>query len=93
MKYDLSPKFDTRQSFYGKAVVESGENSETLYSYNTKVAEITKVSEDDVQVVLFNVPKLFSRTTTRHIKEFLKQNGLKADSVEQIKRDYELVEV
>ena len=93
MNYELSPKYDSRQSFYGKARVESDDMKATLYSYETKVAEIRKVSEDDVQVVLFNAPKLFSKTTTRHIKEFLKQNGLEADSVAQIKRDYIILEV
>lgn len=93
MNYELSPQYDSRQSFYGKARVEESDSTATLYSYNTKVVEIRKIAEDDVQVVLFNVPKLFSKTTTRHIKEFLKQSGLQADSVAQIKRDYEIREV
>ena len=30
----------------------------------------------------------YSQTTLRHIKEFLKQNGFKADSKKQIMEDY-----
>ena len=30
----------------------------------------------------------YSATTLRHIKEFLKQNGFKADSKSQIEKDY-----
>lgn len=30
----------------------------------------------------------YSRTTMRHIKEFLKQNGFKVDNTKQVLRDY-----
>lgn len=84
-RYGMQTQFDKRKSFYNKADVdvddETGEK--TLYSYNTPVAKITK----DKKVTL--LPKWdLSATTLRHVKEFLKQNGLVADSLEQIRRDY-----
>ena len=88
-QYNLEPRYDSRKSFYGKAVVKTeDEKVFTLYSYNTKVCEI-----DNDTVRLYNVANLFSSTTLRHIKEFLKQHDFKADSKAQIRNDYELVEV
>ena len=94
-EYYLEPKYDSRKSFYGKAVVVEDLESNTisLYSYNTKVCEIVMTKPDDFEVVIFNVPRVFSKTTLRHIKEFLKQNGLEATSKDQIQRDYIIKEV
>lgn len=82
--YDLRTNYDTRQSFYGKARVEEENGILTLYSYNTKVAYI----ENGKAFVL----GLWSGTTTRHIKEFLKQNGFKAENSKQILKDYSVKE-
>lgn len=79
-KYNLIPKFDSRKSFYGKAVVSVDAGSIKLYSYNTLVVEIKN-----------NVPKVYgtySQTTLRHIKEFLRQHGFTAETKSQIVRDY-----
>lgn len=80
--YDLSPQFDSRQSFYGKAKVNTGDKNDQnkLYSYDTLVAEIK-----DGKPIVYGV---FSQTTLRHIKDFLKQNGFKADNAKQILADY-----
>ena len=80
--YDLSPEYDSRQSFYGKARVDTGSNDDEnkLYSYGTLVAEIK-----DGKPVVYGT---YSQTTLRHIKDWLKQNGFKADSLSQIKQDY-----
>ena len=42
--YDLHPRYDSRQSFYNKAMVDTGDRGDenVLYSYNTKVAEMIK---------------------------------------------------
>lgn len=82
--YGLRPEYDTRKSFGGKANVEiDGYGTETLYSYDTPVARYTK----DGTVEL--LPKWdYSQTTLRHVKEFLRQHGLKADSLAQIRKDY-----
>ena len=80
--YDMSPQYDARQSFYGKARVDDNGNEKTLYSYNTPVA---KIIGDKVELL----PKWdWSQTTLRHVKEFLKQNGFEASSLAQMKRDY-----
>lgn len=80
--YDLDTQHDGRQSFYGKAKVDTGADNKDnkLYSYNTLVAEIK-----DGKPVVYGV---YSQTTLRHIKEWLKQNGFKAETKDQILRDY-----
>ena len=80
--YGLEPRYDSRKSFYGKAQVDTGDKGEKnkLYSYNTLVAEIK-----DGKPVVYDT---YSATTLRHIKEWLKQNGFKADTSKQIVADY-----
>ena len=80
--YDLSPVYDSRQSFYSKARVDTGDKDDQnkLYSYNTLVAEIK-----DGKPVVYGT---YSATTLRHIKDWLKQNGFKADTSKQIMADY-----
>ena len=65
--YDLSPRYDSRQSFYGKARVKVDEpdTENKLYSYGTLVAELK-----DGKPVVYGT---YSATTLRHIKEWLKQ--------------------
>lgn len=83
--FDLAPTHDARKSFYGKARVDIDDKGSTLYSYNVPVVRIV-----DGKVELlprWNEPQ----TTLRHVKEFLKQYGFRADSLAQIGRDYEFV--
>ena len=73
----LVPEYDKRKSFYGKArtkiyfginnILEKIE----LYSYNTLVLTL----ENNEYNLNYNIDSrlLFSNTTLRHIKEFLKQ--------------------
>ena len=77
-EYYLKPIFDNCKSFYGKATVKASDDYNTLilWSYLTKVAEIA-----DGQAKVID-------TFSRHIKEFLKQNGFKAETKAQIKKDY-----
>ena len=81
--YGLEAQYDSRKSFGGKARVETDNaGTETLYSYTTPVVKIVKG-----EVTL--LPKWDSSATTlRHVKEFLKQHDLKAESKEQIAKDY-----
>lgn len=79
-KEHLSHEHDSRKSFYGKARTYQDGNKKVLVSYDTEVAYI----EDGKA----HVNGLYSATTTRHIKEFLKQNGFKADNSQQIMKDY-----
>lgn len=80
--YELSPRYDSRKSFYGKAHVDTGDNDDKnkLYSYDTLVAEIK-----DGKPVVYGT---YSATTLRHIKDWLKQNGFKAETSKQIMQDY-----
>lgn len=80
--YRLNPQFDARQSFYGKAQVDTGDKGDQnkLYSYDTLVAEIK-----DGKPVVYGT---YSQTTLRHIKEWLKQLGFKAETSKQIMNDY-----
>ena len=79
-KYELTNVYDSRKSFYGKAVVIEENNTLILFSYDTKVAEI-----QNGKASVYNTQ---SQTTVRHIKEFLLQNGFKADTKKQIINDY-----
>ena len=79
--YDLRPEYDSRKSFYNKARVNTDDpNGEKLFSYNTLVAEMK-----GGKPVVYGT---YSATTLRHIKEWLKQHGFKAESGKQIMKDY-----
>jgi len=65
MKFKLQPKYDNRQSFYGKAIVQKDGNRYVLFSYGIPVAEV-----NDGHPTIYGV---WSMTTKRHQKEFLKQ--------------------
>jgi len=84
METELKCIYDTRKSFYNKAIVIQEEDKLILISYNTRVCYI----KNNKAYVMGQ----YSQTTTRHIKEFLKQNGFKAESLKQILKDYSLKE-
>lgn len=81
MTYELSPQYDSRASFYGKARVQENDGDLELISYSTRVAVIYP----DHTATVYGA---YSATTMRHIKEFLKQNGFKAESSKQVMADY-----
>ena len=71
-EYYLEPgEYDTRKSFYKKAVVETTDDGKEIYlsSYGTLVATINT----SMEVVTVN--GWYSQTTARHINEFLAQYG------------------
>lgn len=80
--YELSPQNDSRASFYGKAQVIERDDLGLieLQSYTTIVAKIIDGKPE--------VYGTYSQTTLRHIKEFLLQNGFKAENSKQIMADY-----
>lgn len=79
-RFYMINNFDSK-GFYNKAVIQINDDStKQLYSYETLVSEI-----DGDTVKVYNVQ---SATTLRHVKEFLKQNGFKADTKQQIINDY-----
>ena len=79
---ELCPYYDSAKSFYGKAKVVEIENDVFLVSYDTIVAFFNR----DTKIA--KVIDTYSATTLRHIKEFLKQSGFKAETKKQIEKDY-----
>ena len=79
---ELCPYYNSAKSFYGKAKVIEIENDVFLVSYDTIVAFFNR----DTKVA--KVIDTYSATTLRHIKEFLKQSGFKAETKKQIEKDY-----
>ena len=69
MKTYLACLFDSRKSFYNKAVVVDFEGGKLLESYNTPVA---KVSEGKLELMS---DWDYSKTTLRHVTEFAKQTN------------------
>lgn len=80
----LIPIYDTRKSFYDKALIIQQDEFIILKSYDTNVLIIDLKLK---QVYLFDA---FSNTTLRHIKEVLKQLGFKCESKKQIEQDYKV---
>ena len=80
--YELSPHYDSAKSFYGKAIVVKINNDVFLVSYDTVVASFNEEEK------IMRIDDTYSATTLRHIKEFLKQNGFKAETKKQIENDY-----
>lgn len=68
--YELSARYDTRKSFYGKAkIIELDNGTVQLQSYDTIVGEI----KNNKYYQLWNGK---TQTTSRHIKEFKKQYNI-----------------
>ena len=84
----LKPIYDSRKSFYNKATITEDANGKYLTSYNTVVARITDKNNGYQIAPYAEIYGIYSQTTLRHIKEFLKQNGFKAESKAQIEKDY-----
>lgn len=76
----LEPQYDSAKSFYRKAQVINKEGITQLQSYSTIVAEIK-----NNKAHIFGT---YSQTTLRHLKEFLRQQGFKAETKKQIEQDY-----
>ena len=92
MTYELEPRYDTRQSFYGKAKVEARKTSKgfyitELYSYGKLVADI----KDYGELKKYCYYGKYSQTTTRHQKEFFKQNGLSDKEIKELFKNDKLV--
>ena len=71
MYYELSPRYDSRASFYGKAHIKETTKSYILVSYDTEILKLDK-NTGKIKFLCSN-DWAFSRTTIRHINEFLKQ--------------------
>lgn len=86
MLYDLSCRYDSRASFYGKAKVEvvksSIEQVETLFSYGTLVARV--ITNFNTCKITYEYMGKYSQTTTRHQKEFFRQHGLTDTEIKEL---------
>lgn len=84
--FELSARFDARQTFYGKAIVEIEEDNliivKKLYSYGTLVALCTLDKLTNKKQ--FDYFGQYSQTTTRHQKEFFRQEGLNEKEIKEI---------
>ena len=93
--YDLSCRYDSRQSFYGKARVEIISTpdvyTEKLYSYGTFVASAeTHYYLGQVEKRIYKYNGYYSQTTTRHQKEFFRQQGLSEKELKELFKNGEL---
>lgn len=72
---ELRTIYDRAKSFYKKAYVERYNDKIKLYSYDTHVATIYLTESGRYYSLNDDIPEslLFSKTTLRHIKEFLHQ--------------------
>ena len=80
---ELKPKYDSAKSFYKKAIVLEWEriDCKQLQSYSTIVAEIK-----NGMAIVYGA---YSRTTMRHIRDFLYQNGFKCNmSQKELLKEY-----
>jgi len=69
--FDLTPRYDSRQSFYGKAKVLIVGQFITLKSYDTEIITI-----DTEKHTFIKKWSNWSHTTGRHIVEFARQYDL-----------------
>ena len=76
--YELKTRFDSRQSFYGKAHVIVCDNGDRyLRSYSTIVAAVINNK--------CYCNGIYSQTTTRHTKEFFRQETGDILNIKQLK--------
>lgn len=79
-EYELTPKYNTQKSFYGKArVLEGTDGAMYLKSYGTIVATCKGGTVELID--------RYSTTTDRHQKEFYEQFDTTGRTWEQVKSD------
>lgn len=77
---DLEPIYSNVKSFYGKAKVLRENGVIKLLSYDTIIATIENGK--------VHINGFYSQTSTRHLKEFLKQYGFKTGTRQQLEKMY-----
>lgn len=92
-KEELKTLYDFRKSFYKKAFVETQKNTyemvKCLYSYGTLVAKY--ILHFDTLKEQFIYLGEYSRTTTRHQREFFRQQGLTTKEIIKLFNEGELI--
>ena len=80
--FELTTRYDSRRSFYGKAqVLEDTDGNYWLKSYETIVAYCDRETGEVVTM------GYYSTTTSRHQKEFVSQFDRTGRTWEQVKRE------
>jgi len=72
MIYDLPAIYDGAKSFYHKATITEKQDKIILTSYNTKILYLDRFKNLHFYYHNIKDKKIYSMTTLRHIKEFLK---------------------
>ena len=95
--YYLVPKFIKFKSFHNKAIVhvqvvnEYGKKYRKASLYvNKNVIAYTMTELDNPEARWAHTTKTFSKAETMYAKEFLKQEGFKADNIKQMTNDYSI---
>ena len=72
MIMELEAIYDSRKSFYGKSTVNIENGIYNMFSYGVKICKY------DEKTGYFHLQDgvLYSQTTCRHLREFLKQRGI-----------------
>lgn len=79
--YLLEARFEARQSFYNKAtIIIKEDGTKILRSYTTEVASVSPKGE-------VKINGYYSRTTLRHIKEFLLQEGYSVETIKKLQKE------
>lgn len=77
---ELQPIYCRQKSFYGKAKIIKGKGIIKLKSYDTIIAEIKNGR--------LHINGFYSATSTRHLKEFIRQNGFKTGTKKELEKMY-----
>ena len=82
----LEPIYSRQKSFYNKAYITQENNIIKLYSYDTLVLTITFNVNTKKYQLNYNIPKgyLFSQTTSKHIKECLRQYNFNINTKKEL---------
>ena len=81
---ELKPIYDNVKSYYGKAIIRSYDGFISLQSYSDNVSTID--TSKHIAIIWDNA--ILTKTTLRHIKEFLKQYGFVIGSKEKLCKMY-----
>lgn len=69
--YELTARYDCRQSFYGKAHIKETKTHYFLISYDTEILKLNK--NTNKLTFICKDSWAYTQTTNRHINEFLRQ--------------------
>lgn len=85
-EYKLKCCFDSRKSFYGKAVIKLYEDDDVikkeLLSYGTLVAQLVYYKKK--KKIVYEYFGRYSQTTSRHQREFFRQECLNENKLKEL---------